>query len=194
MIWTGLGFVFFVLVFFLFGAPVKTYILEHELSHILVAVMSGTKIRRVSFHARNAYVRTDRVNLFMALVPYSLPLYTLFVILLMKLIQQFTQALLIMGLLYFIAGLTLSFHFVATIYYLQLEQPDTQRYGSFASLILVTTWAIIILVLVLALMFEDVQVMLFFRLSIADAGVIYRRIAEYLYSLFHRMYVFFLTI
>jgi hypothetical protein len=194
MIWSGLGFVFFIIVFFMFGAPVKTYVLEHELSHILVAMMSGTKIRRVSFHTGNAYVRTDRVNLFIALGPYSLPLYTLFVILVLKLIQQFTHALPVMGILYFIAGLTLSFHFVATMHYLQLEQPDTQRYGSFASLIFVTTWALIILVLVLALMFEDVQVLLFFRESIGEAGVIYRHIAKHLYDMFHRIYVFFLTI
>ena len=176
MIWAVSGFALFIFTFFLFGAPVRTYILEHELSHMLIALLSGTKIRRVSFRAGNAYVKTSRVNLFIALIPYSLPLYTLFVMLVLKVMKRFIQSSLLIEALYFLAGLTLSFHFIATIYYLQLDQPDLKRYGTFASLILVIVWALVILALILALMFEDVQVLLFLRESVTDAGVIYQTV------------------
>jgi hypothetical protein len=176
MIWAVSGFALFIFMFLLFGAPVRTYILEHELSHMLIALLSGTKIRSVSFRTGNAHVKTGRVNLFIALVPYSLPLYALFVMLLLKLMKRLAQSSLLIEALYFLAGLTLSFHFIATIYYLQLDQPDMNRYGTFASLILVITWTLVILALILALMFEDVQVLLFFRESFADAGVIYRTV------------------
>jgi len=178
MVWSIAGFFLFVILFFIFGAPVKSYILEHELSHMLFAVLSGTKIRRVSFSRSNAYVKTDRVNLFIALAPYSLPLYTLFVILVYKIVQLLSRSIVVSHLFYLVFGMTLSFHFIATIHYLQLDQPDMRRYGTFPSMIFIVTWAIILLALIFALMFEEVQVLFYFRMSIRDTGDLYRSIVK----------------
>jgi hypothetical protein len=180
MIWSIVGFVVFILLFFTFGAPVKSYILEHELSHLLIAVLSGIRVRSVSFKVTDAYVRTDRINPFIALVPYSLPLYSLVIILLFKMTVLITQSSAVRGVFYILIGMSLSFHFVATIHYLHLDQPDLRRYGYFSSLILIVTWATVIIALILAMMFERVSVFHYFRVSLGDAGSMYRAVIEFL--------------
>jgi hypothetical protein len=82
--------------------------------------------------------------------------------------------------------MTFSFHFVATFHYLQLDQPDVRRYGYFSSLILIITWSIIIISIILALMFKDVQLLAFYRSSFKDALGIYKSFGVLLSNVFSR--------
>ncbi len=187
MFWASAGFICFIFIFFIFGAPVKSYVLEHELSHLLFAFLSGTKIKTLSLKRRDAFVETERVNLFIALAPYSVPLYTVLIVLLHKIIVVFTESALINKLFYFLFGITLSFHFVATFHYLQLDQPDVKRYGYFSSLILIITWAIIIISIIFALMFKDIQLLKFYRSSFKEAIGFYKSFGIFLTNVFTRL-------
>jgi hypothetical protein len=180
MVWSGAGFVLFLVLFLAIGAPVKSYILEHELSHLLVAVLSGIRIRRVSFKRSDAYVKTERINLFIALLPYSLPLYTIVIILIFRVTLLFTPTPAVGRVFFLLVGMSLSFHFLATAYYMLLDQPDLRRYGYFSSLVLIVTWAVVIMALIFAMMFEKVSVLPYLRAALTDAGSIYRAVFEFL--------------
>ena len=168
MLWVTGGFVLFLLVFTFFGAPVKSYILEHELSHIVFALLSGIRVRSISVKSSHAYVRTDRINIFIALAPYSLPLYTVILVGLYRLWNSITTSPVLALPFYLLFGMTLSFHFVATIHYIQLEQPDLRRYGYFTSLVLIATWSLIILSVIFRLIFMDIQLAAFLEKSLSD--------------------------
>jgi hypothetical protein len=169
------GFVLFLLVFMFFGAPVKSYILEHELSHVLFALLSGIRVRRVSIKSSNAYVKTDRINMLIALAPYALPLYTVILVALHRLLRYVAESAVLESLFYFLYGTTLSFHFIATIHYIQLEQPDLRRYGYFTSLVFIATWSLLILTVILRLMFSDIQLSYFMEKCLRETYEVYAK-------------------
>ena len=65
---TGLGFD---------GLRRAFYVLAHELTHAIAALMSGYRVHRVRVAAHGGHVDTSRVNAFVALAPYIVPLYAL---------------------------------------------------------------------------------------------------------------------
>ena len=180
------GFILFMIVFFLFGPPVKSYVLEHELSHVLFAVISGVKVKKLSLRGHEGYVKTQKVNLLIALAPYAFPLYTFFIIGLYKLLRVTTSSALLFGAFYFLCGASLAFHVLSTVHYLQIEQPDLSRYGYFSSLIFIFSWSIIILVLIFALIFERARLFDYFRLSFNHAINIYGNIIIFIKSIASR--------
>jgi len=177
------GFVLFFISFFLFGPPVKSYIFEHELSHVLFALISGVKVKRMSLKNRQGYVKTEKVNIIIALAPYSFPLYTLCFIGIYKILSMITLSEFLAFPFYFLFGVSLSFHVLATIHYIQIEQPDLKRYGYFSSLIFIFTWSIIVLALIFALMFEKIAVLDFFHLTLAYSGKIYGKLFVFIRSI-----------
>jgi hypothetical protein len=164
MLFCSGGFLFFIILFLLFGPPVKTYIIEHELSHLLFALLSGVGIKKVVIRKNEGYVRTQKVNLIIALAPYSFPLYTLVVFILYRVVALFSRSVVI-----------------SSIFYI-LEQPDLKRYGYFPSLILISTWSLCVISLVLALLFERVQALLYFKDSFMHGIDFYLSIVRYFFA------------
>ncbi len=177
------GFVIFLILFLLFGPPAKSYILEHELSHVLFALVSGVKVKSMSLKRNEGFVKTERVNIIIALAPYSLPLYTLVIICVFKIVWIFFQSALLSGIFHFFIGISLSFHVIATIHYIQIDQPDLKRYGYFSSLIFIFTWSVIVLALIIALMFKRVEIVNYFDVSFTDTLNIYRKLFAFIKSI-----------
>jgi hypothetical protein len=180
MIFSSSGFMIFVVIFFLFGPPVKSYILEHELSHVLFAFISGVKIKSMSIKKNEGFIRTEKINIVIALAPYSFPLYTIALTLIYKILKLFFMSPILSGIFYFLMGITLSFHVIATIHYVQIDQPDMKRYGYFSSLVFIFTWSLIVTALTLALMFEDVEVIEYFT-----------KVSTHTYQFYERVFSFF---
>lgn len=176
MFWAIFGFVGFLPFYFLSGAPVRSYVLEHELSHILFALFSGIRVKEVSFKKEQAFVKTQRVNILIALAPYSLPLYTFIIVALFKVAGLFYMDKPLTALFYFLAGVSLAFHILATIHYLQLDQPDIRRYGFVPSLLIILTWTILLLSLLIRLMFNEVRLGVYFEYVVHDMLVLYSSI------------------
>jgi hypothetical protein len=181
------GFILFFISFFLFGPPVKSYIIEHELSHVLFALLSGAKVKHMSLRREGGYIKTDKVNIIVSLAPYSLPLYTIFIIGVHKILSYVIASNILSLSLYFLFGVSLSFHIIATIHYIQIEQPDLKRYGYFSSLIFIFTWSIVIIAVLLALMFEKIEIVEYLTKSIVDAGRFYKNILLFLKSIITRL-------
>ncbi|HOW89053.1 MAG TPA: M50 family metallopeptidase [Elusimicrobiales bacterium] len=51
------------------------YVLAHELSHALAALMSGVKIRKISVRRNGGYVALNSGSAFISLAPYFIPFY-----------------------------------------------------------------------------------------------------------------------
>jgi hypothetical protein len=176
MILTIGGFLLFFVIFFFVGPPVKSYILEHELSHVIFAFLSGVGVQQIRVRGTNGFVKTSRINIFIALAPYSLPLYSFILIGIFNILRAFFQFMVLSIFLHLLFGISLSFHTLATIHYVQIEQPDLKRYGHFSSLIFILTWFTVILALLFALVFENIELASYFRESFDHALMLYERV------------------
>lgn len=123
------GFLLWVLLFFVLPRPLRTYVLGHELTHALWALMMGGRVGKMKVGKDGGHVELTKTNFVITLAPYFFPFYT---------------ALVIAG--YYLAGiwldvepyrvwwlgavgLTWSFHLTFTIHMLTERQPDIQEHG-----------------------------------------------------------------
>ena len=53
------------------------YVLAHELSHALAALVSGVKIKKINVRKNGGYVVMNATNAFISLAPYFIPFYAL---------------------------------------------------------------------------------------------------------------------
>ena len=177
MIFALTGFVFFTIFYYVIGQPVRTYIIAHELTHVIFAILTGRSVRKISFKRSNSYVKTSGTNVFISLGPYVLPLYSIITVLIYKLLYIFNgSSRLISVIFYFIAGAGYSFHILSTLHYLKYDQPDMKRYGYFFSLTFVIIWLIIISSFLFWLMFPNVDLGKYLLNVLSDTARIYQLI------------------
>lgn len=131
------GFVIWVVIFFLLPRPVRTYVLGHELTHALWALMMGGRIGRIKVGKQGGHVELSKTNFVITLAPYFFPFYTFLVI----------GAYYLVGIwfeqdpyrIWWLAaiGLTWSFHLTFTIDMLTQRQPDIQEHGRIFSYVVI---------------------------------------------------------
>lgn len=151
------------LVFFLIGGlawgaawlggvrPMHTYVIGHELSHMLVARLFGGKIYGWGHGPTGGFVKTDKTNTWITLAPYIIPLYSLVIMALYisaGLLGVVHEAVKVdAGLLsiqfkpswffYILLGFTWWFHATYTCITVALKQSDLTRNGEFFSMFLI---------------------------------------------------------
>ena len=109
--------------------PVRSYILAHELSHLLAAWLSGIRAGRLKVGKSGGSVEVARSSLWIALAPYLIPFYSLLIILLHFLAQLWWDPTRWTPWLPLTLGITWCFHFSFTLYALSLSQSDIGPYG-----------------------------------------------------------------
>jgi hypothetical protein len=132
-----IGFLTWVLIFFLLPRPTRAYVLGHELTHALWALLMGGRIEKMKVGKGGGHVVLSRTNFIIALAPYFFPFYTVLVI----------GAYYLAGLSLDVepyrvwwmgaVGLTWSFHITFTIHMLSQQQPDVQEHGRIFSYALI---------------------------------------------------------
>jgi hypothetical protein len=146
------GFLAWVAVFLLLPRPVRTYVLAHELTHALWAVMMGGRIGKMKIGKSGGHVELTKTNFVITLAPYFFPFYTVLVIAAYYLsgiwldVEAY-HAWWLAG-----VGFTWSFHITFTIQMLSERQPDIQEHGRIFSylviyimnLLVIGTWMIIV--------------------------------------------------
>ncbi|MBU4366222.1 MAG: hypothetical protein KKF10_03740 [Verrucomicrobia bacterium] len=140
-------------VFWALPAPVRLYVLAHELTHALWGALLGARISGLRVSGSGGYVKLSQSNWLIALAPYFFPLYTFIVILAYYILLIFFDlrpyAFAWLGLI----GLTLGFHFVFTIYALAQDQQDVRDYGrvfSFGMIYLINMLGVCLVLLIVA--------------------------------------------
>lgn len=123
------GFLLWAAVFFLLPRPVRTYVLGHELTHALWALMMGGRIGKMKVGKNGGHVELSKTNFLITLSPYFFPFYTVIVIAAYYLLSLYVQVEPYRIWWLAAVGLTWSFHLTFTISMLAERQPDVQEHG-----------------------------------------------------------------
>jgi hypothetical protein len=123
------GVVLWQFLYFTLPRPVRSYVLAHELTHMLWAMLMGARISRVKVSKQSGSVTLSRSNFLITLAPYFFPLYTVLVILAYYALSVFVDVeayyLIWLGLI----GLTWGFHLTFTVSTLLQKQSDIRKCG-----------------------------------------------------------------
>lgn len=145
VLWLAGGAALWALLYALLPRPVRAYVLAHELSHALWALLLGARVGRIRVGAAGGSVRISRSNVWITLAPYFFPFYTALVAAAYALAAALGDprpwASVWLGLI----GLTWSFHLTFTASALAVHQTDLEEYGYLFSLSLI--WALNLLAL-----------------------------------------------
>lgn len=133
----GGGFFLWLFIFFTLPRPARTYVLAHELTHVLWASIMGAKVFHMRISRESGSVTLSKSNFLITLAPYFFPLYTIITIIGYYVLSIFLEV--EAYYLYWLAlvGLTWGFHFTFTISTLLQHQSDIQECGRLFSLAVV---------------------------------------------------------
>lgn len=140
-----IGFVAWVLVFFILPRPARTYVLGHELTHAMWALMMGSRVGKMKVGKSGGHVELSKSNFIITLAPYFFPFYTFLVI-----AAYYVAGFMIDVEPYRIwwlgaVGLTWSFHVTFTLHMLSQHQPDVQEHGRIFSYAVIYAMNVIVI-------------------------------------------------
>src|SRR5689334_1112408 len=121
----------------LLSKPMTLYVVGHELTHMLSGLLSGARIHSFKAGSKGGEVKMSKSNLFVALSPYIVPIYTLLVILLFAIVRIWWKDPLLSHFFQFFLGATLAFHLSMTAAAIHRKQPDLKFMGIFLSTVLI---------------------------------------------------------
>jgi hypothetical protein len=152
--WAGmalpLGFVCSVLGFFLLPQAFRTYVLGHELTHVISGLLMGARVGKMKVGKEGGHVELSKSNFIISLAPYFFPFYTAIVIAVWYGAGLFWDLSAYEVWWMVLVGFTWGFHVVYTVFMLSQHQPDVQEHGRMFSyvciylvnLLLVAVWIV----------------------------------------------------
>lgn len=145
----GCGFVTWLLIFALLPRTMWLYVLGHEFTHALAAMLAGGKVSAFHVTSKGGHVMTDRVNWWIALSPYFVPIYALIWMALWLTVDFYHPLKPWQPILYFGIGLFWAFHLTFTTSMVHRRQTDLSGEGYVFSgvIILLTNLGLVLLLL-----------------------------------------------
>ncbi len=145
--WFAGGFAVYLAVHALLRKPLFLYVMGHELTHALAAVLQGGSADDLHVSTKGGKVMVNRSNLLVNLAPYFFPLYTVAACAVWAVAAAaFRPA------LSALVGFTLAFHLALTAHSLRQHQSDIAEVGWFLALPLILSLNVLIAALVLRLL------------------------------------------
>ncbi len=132
------------------------YVLGHEFTHALAAMLAGGKISSFQVSAKGGHVITDRVNWWITLAPYFVPLYALIWSAVWISIDFWHPLAAYQPIFYFGLGLLWCFHLTFTASMLHLQQTDLTSQGFIFSIVVILVINLIMFLFVFALLAHGV--------------------------------------
>lgn len=123
------GVIAFAVAWIFASAPVKTYVLAHELTHALWGMLFGAKASKLKVSENGGSVNLTKTNFLIILAPYFFPFYSFVVIIATLITSIFVKPLPWLPAWIFGIGFTWSFHVLFTIDTLTRRQSDVTMYG-----------------------------------------------------------------
>ena len=80
VLWLGIGYTLWLVLWFVMPQPARAYVMAHELTHALWALLFGARIRKMKVTAKGGSVSLSKTNLLITLAPYFFPFYTVLVL------------------------------------------------------------------------------------------------------------------
>lgn len=132
------GFLFWLFFWVAMPKPVRTYVLAHELSHVVWGLAMGARVSDLRVRADSGSVKLSKTNALITLAPYFFPFYTIVVILLYGITLLFFDMAPYVPFWLALVGFTWGFHLTFTIATLATHQPDIEIHGRLFSYALIT--------------------------------------------------------
>ena len=123
------GFMLFLVLWIFMPAPVRIYVLGHELTHALCGLLFGARPSNLRVGLKGGSVTLTKTNVWITLAPYFFPFWTAVVGLLALIVRCFVSPLPCTGAWLFAVGFTWCFHVCFTLRAIFQAQPDIQEYG-----------------------------------------------------------------
>jgi len=124
-------------VFFGLPKPLWLYVVGHELTHALWAVVCGGKVTRFKASSKGGHVIVTKSNFLIVLSPYFFPLYAVLWVLFFGLGDRLFDWRAWLPWFHFGLGIAYAFHLTLTSYILRLRQPDLDSEGWFLSTMII---------------------------------------------------------
>ena len=164
----SMGFIMWLIWFLFLPRPVTLYVWGHEMTHALCTILCGGGVREFRVTSNGGHVVTTKNNLFIALSPYFVPLYSLMAVLVFLGLGLFLDlnrsvplpwggALRLSCALHYAVGLTWSFHISFTVWMIGKDQPDLRINGVFFSLCLIVLVNLLVLAAMLVVAAPDLD-------------------------------------
>ncbi len=170
----SLGLICWLIIFFGLPRPLRVYVFGHELTHFIMVKIMGGRVSEFSVTREGGYIVSSKINTWIALAPYFVPIYSVFVILLYGMVSAFydlqPHAKLATGLLYGFLGLTWGFHATFTLSMIPRGQTDLAYGGTFFSLTIIYLMNLLVLSLLLIVATPYVSFASFGRELLAHAA------------------------
>jgi hypothetical protein len=153
-----IGFVFYIIIHLFFFKPIRMYVFGHELTHAFAGIITGSKVKSFNTGKTSGSVTLTKVNMFITLSPYFVPIYSLILIFCYWLMTKFVVTNTgYFKVFLFLFGITVSFHLMLTLFAISQGQPDFQEYGIIVSILVIFITNCIVLSLVLILFFPVIN-------------------------------------
>ena len=133
----GAGFVTWFLIFCVLPRTMWLYVLGHEFTHALAAMLAGGKVSSFKVSAKGGHVITDRVNWWITLSPYFVPIYALIWMAVWLSVDFWYPLKEWQPILYFGLGLLWCFHLTFTVSMFHFGQTDITNQGIFFSAVII---------------------------------------------------------
>ena len=169
----GLGVFCWLIVYFGLPKWVTAYVFGHELTHALVVLLMGGRVSQFSVGRDGGHIVSSKINTWIALAPYFVPIYSVFVIAIYGATAVFVDfgphRNLADGILYFLLGATWCFHACFTLSMIPKGQSDLHYGGTFFSLTIIYLMNLLVLSFLLILATPYVSFASFGREVLAQA-------------------------
>jgi hypothetical protein len=148
----GAGFVAWLFIFIFLPRTLWLYVLGHEFTHALAALLAGGKVTAFKVSSQGGHVMTDRVSWWISLSPYFVPIYALIWMGLWLTVDFYHPLRDWLPVLYFGVGVFWAFHLTFTASMLHRQQTDLSREGYLFSGSIIALFNLLAVLLLLGLL------------------------------------------
>jgi len=149
-----LGFMLWVMLFFTLPRPFRTYVLGHELTHALWAMLMGGKVGKMKVGKSGGHVVLSKTNFLITLAPYFFPFYAAMVIAAYYLAGIWLELAAYEAWWLGLMGFAWSFHITFTVHMLSQQQPDVEEHGMIFSLTVIYIMNALVMALLIVMLGE----------------------------------------
>jgi hypothetical protein len=169
----GAGFLAWLIVYFLLPRTTWLYVLGHEFTHAIAAMIAGGKISSFQVSAKGGHVVTDKVNWWITLSPYFIPIYALVWMGLWLSVDFWYPLKAWQPILYFGIGVFWCFHLTFTASMIHLGQSDLSSQGIVFSIVIILFTNLIFILLLASLLAHDLTLAASWNLFLDRVGKSY---------------------
>jgi hypothetical protein len=151
----GAGFAIWFLVYCLLPRTMWLYVLGHEFTHALFSTMAGGKVSSFKVTSKGGHVVTDRVNWWITLAPYFVPIYALIWMALWLTVDFYYPLKEWQPIFYFGVGVLWCFHLTFTWSMAHTGQTDLTSQGLIFSVVIILMMNLLAMLLFFAVLAHD---------------------------------------